>query len=184
MSEQGMSACHLVCPNTNSTDDFCYGAGTSMFMTGFVSVATEDKGTTACVNLFFDSWTLDSKAKYVVGCLGIFFLAIFFEYMKVLKRQLMALRVVKRAPEYARDILTVLFYGGQLTISYFLMLAAMTYSTELFCAMISGLTVGYALFTLKSKFSTRSLPESSSYYALSCHVSLLQPMLCAPCSVY
>ncbi|CAM9548268.1 unnamed protein product, partial [Ectocarpus fasciculatus] len=145
MSEQGMSACHLVCPNTNSTDDFCYGAGTSMFMTGFVSVATEDKGTTACVNLFFDSWTLDSKAKYVVGCLGIFFLAIFFEYMKVLKRQLMALRVVKRAPEYARDILTVLFYGGQLTISYFLMLAAMTYSTELFCAMISGLTVGYAL---------------------------------------
>ena len=37
------------------------GVGTSMFMTGFVSVATEEEGSTACVNLFFDDWTLDSK---------------------------------------------------------------------------------------------------------------------------
>ena len=32
-----------------------------MFMTGFVSVSSEDEGSTACVNLFFDTWTLDSK---------------------------------------------------------------------------------------------------------------------------
>lgn len=150
-SEEGMDACYLSCPGTNTTDDFCYGVGTSMFMTGFISIALEKKGSTACVNLFFDDWTLDSKTKYTLGCLGIFFLAVFFEYMKVLKRQILALTFLKQSTMYVHDTVTVLFYGAQLTISYFLMLAAMTYATELFCSMIAGLTVGYALFSLKNK---------------------------------
>ena len=120
-----------------------------MFMSGFTSVATEKRGNTACLNLFFDSWTLDSKTKYVVGTIGIFFLAIFFEYMKVLKKLIMARRSIRKGSQYVRDLISIVFYGCQLTISYFLMLAAMTYSTELFCAMLSGLTVGYTLFTLK-----------------------------------
>ena len=152
MSEQGMDACYLKCPEQNSTDDnFCYGVGTSMFMSGFTNVALEDKGSTACVNLFFDTWTLDTKTKYVIGCLGIFFLAIFFEFLKVLKRLLLGLRFLRTAPQWLKDVISLLFYGAQLTISYFLMLAAMTYATELFCAMIAGLTVGHALFTLRSK---------------------------------
>jgi hypothetical protein len=114
-------------------------------------VGLEDRGTTPCVNLFFDTWTLDTGAKYTTGCIGVFCLAIFFEYMKVLKRQLLGLRLMRRAPQWGKDVLTVFFYAAQLTISYFLMLAAMTYATELFCAMICGLTTGYTLFTLKSK---------------------------------
>lgn len=153
-SSAGMDACYLQCPGTNNTDtdEFCYGVGTSMFMSGFTTISSEDRGSTACMNLFFDHWTLNSKLKYVFACIGIFALAVFFEYLKVLKRQLMGLSLMKRSPVWVKDAVSVLFYGCQLTISYFLMLAAMTYSTELFSAMICGLTLGYALFTLKSMY--------------------------------
>ena len=154
-SSAGMDACYLQCPGQNNTSDgFCYGSGTSMFMSGFTTISSEDRGGTACVNLFFDTWTLDTKWKYIIASFGIFSLAIFFEYMKVLKRQLMSFSFMKRSPVLVKDAVSVLFYGGQLTISYFLMLAAMTYSTELFSAMICGLTVGYALFTLKSELDS------------------------------
>ena len=40
---------------------------------------------------------------------------------------LLASDSLRRSPMYVKDGVSVLFYGTQLTISYFLMLAAMTY---------------------------------------------------------
>jgi len=52
-------------PNTTSTG-FCMGA-TSMHMEGF-TLATPDQ---ACVILFFQSWTLDTRWKFALACIGV-----------------------------------------------------------------------------------------------------------------
>eukprot|EP01030_Chromulinospumella_sphaerica_P010426 gene10426-10232_t len=48
--------------------------------------------------------------------------------------------------KFAVACLGVLCLGLSQTLSYLLMLVAMTYSVELFCMVVLGLTLGYLLF--------------------------------------
>ena len=63
-------------PHNVTWDGLCYGSGTTMFMNGFTSIASEERGSTECVNFLFIDWTLDSTVKYVFACIGTLLLGI------------------------------------------------------------------------------------------------------------
>ncbi len=155
--------CYPVCPNTtlsNSTySGYCYGEGTSMFMQGFVSIVSEGTGNTECVNLLFQEWTLDSQIKYGFACFGVFVMCFAIQFMTKFRSThvdsfLSPMFQGSKAtaayyPLIKRTVNTILF-GVQITLSYFAMLVAMTYSVELFCMVCVGLTAGYAVFHSES----------------------------------
>jgi hypothetical protein len=146
-----MLACELGCIDENSvknssTSDFCYANGVSMFMQGFVSIVQEKDGSTACVNLLFKYWTLDTTIKYVFACIGVFLLGIFIELLTMIRRRLHKEFKWSRG----RDIAMIIIHSMQVVMSYFIMLVAMTYSVELFCMVCCGLIVGYVVFNLSA----------------------------------
>lgn len=139
------SACNPTCidqPSNSTSNGYCIGTGTSMFMQGFVSIVSEDSGATECVNLWFTEWTLDSKVKYGFACIGVFLFCIFIQYLHTVRSSINKITNDK----HIRVTLNVLLYGVNVTCGYFAMLVAMTYSVELFCMICVGMTVGYGIF--------------------------------------
>jgi hypothetical protein len=164
--------CYPICPNAtlgnNSYSGYCYGEGTSMFMQGFVSIVSEGSGNTECVNLLFQEWTLDSRLKFGFACFGVFLMGILIQFLTKFRASRLNI-VVDRCfpagngylPLLKRVVNTGLF-GLQITLSYFAMLVAMTYSVELFCMVCAGLTVGYGIFhseNSKGQMSDPCCPE-------------------------
>ena len=120
-------------------------------MDGFkFSLADEEP----CLNLFFPDWTLDSKPKFYVAMVGVFFLAIFFEglsswrYRIVLSVKLAHRRNVDTGPNSTQmlRLVVTLMHGLQGLVGYLLMLTIMTFSVELLLTAVSGLAVGYGIF--------------------------------------
>ena len=95
-----------------------------------------------CLNLFFPSWTLDTRTKFLLAMVGIVLLAIFTEFLSLLRFQ--AQHSI-RGSQTRRWTITLL-HGLQALFGYVLMLATMTFSVELFLCVIGGLGLGYALF--------------------------------------
>ena len=154
MNPDGSVFCEPICPvvPVNSSDSgYCTGVGTSMYMSGFQSIAEKGEGEIQCVNLFFEEWTLDSRVKYAFACLGIFFMGILIQYLSKLR-----VAVSKWPESLGRKVAVVLIYGLHVMFGYFAMLAAMTYSVELFCMVVSGLTVGFAMFHLDTPNNVKS----------------------------
>lgn len=120
---------------------FCTGS-TAMYMSGFRFALSSGDGSMPCLNLFFETWTLDSPAKFVFGALFVFVLAAMTEGLSALRRG------VRRwmGPGKRRKALSVATHAMQATMGYALMLAAMTYAAEMFLAVIFGMATGYALF--------------------------------------
>lgn len=171
-----MNTCELRCvDNTNNAtvNSFCYGTGTSMFMDGFHAIGTEDDGTTACVNLLFPEWTLDDKSKYAIACIFTFAFGLLIQFFGRLRILIISTPKSSKGSSFDDKVsnfvygikvkfgedfclliqksLSVLIYGIHVTFGYFAMLIAMTYSVELFCMIVSGLTIGYAIFHLDLK---------------------------------
>lgn len=145
--------CELQCveandPNsingTDYYDDYCWGNGVTMYMSGFKSLSGSHQGKTECINLFFEEWTLDNKSVFAAACIGVFFLGISIEVLVLLRRVMFS--NMPKSP--IRDILMVILHGTNVVLSYFIMLVAMTYNVELFSMAVAGLTVGYMLFNL------------------------------------
>jgi len=114
-----------------------------MNMLGFESVAESD-----CINLLFKSWTLDSEGKFAAAVIGTFLLAILVELLTYIRREKVAASPkLLRLPRRRRAVMGAL-YLTQVTFGYFLMLIAMTYSAELFIAVILGLFVGHVVFNI------------------------------------
>ena len=128
--------------NASSLDDYCSGEGTSMSMSGFVSVVSDQAGTSPCINVLFDTWTLDSAGKFAAACLGVLVTAVAVQYLQLLRGRAKSLA----ADPTRRRLVKIALFSVQLLLSYFLMLVAMTYSAELFSMVIVGLSIGYALF--------------------------------------
>eukprot|EP01099_Mayorella_cantabrigiensis_P001900 TRINITY_DN1828_c0_g4_i1.p1 TRINITY_DN1828_c0_g4~~TRINITY_DN1828_c0_g4_i1.p1 ORF type:complete len:193 (+),score=28.87 TRINITY_DN1828_c0_g4_i1:24-602(+) len=116
--------------------------GTTMYMQGFVS-QVQDGSHEQCVNLFFTEWTLDNATKFAFACLGVFFVSLLIQGIPLLKKHIIG---SKHFDGRVQRVLVTLLFGLDKTLSYFLMLVAMTYSVELFCMVISGMTVGYLVF--------------------------------------
>jgi hypothetical protein len=133
---------------TSSSSDFCVGKGTTMFMQGFTAMkppAGNDDDVVDCVNLLFESWTLDSRVKFGFACVGVFLLAALTQAVPLLRTACL------RLPEsYLRALTLTVLFGVDKTVGYFVMLVAMTYSSELFAMICLGLTAGFVAFHLLS----------------------------------
>mmetsp|Transcript_26391 Transcript_26391/g.40856 ORF Transcript_26391/g.40856 Transcript_26391/m.40856 type:complete len:491 (-) Transcript_26391:129-1601(-) len=124
---------------------FCSGMGMDMNMEGFgASLGDSDR---SCLNLYFESWTLDSNGKFVAAMFGVLLLGIFAEWLPRYKRRLYG----KMKPDAFRLGVMSALHMTQLSIGYACMLAAMTYSVELFICLVTGLTIGFTLFMQKDE---------------------------------
>lgn len=146
----GIDACELQCqddtsPNkTGSRGGFCTGSGLDMYMSGFTSIF--QPGDVACLNILFQGWTLSNPWTFALACCGTICLAMGTEGLVNRRRKLFR----ETPPSRFRDIFTVLLYGVQTILGYFIMLIAMTYQVELFMCVVLGLMMGHATFNLNA----------------------------------
>ena len=146
-----------------------------MHMTGFAFAPTD------CVILLFQTWKLDSAAKFAAAVLGTVALGIVCEALTWFRRTRMSAAAAARAPRRGAVAAGVrwlraaprrwraamaLLFTVQATLGYFLMLVAMTYQGELFIAVVAGLGLGHFTFNV-------SAPVSES--ADACCVDDVQP---------
>ena len=117
-------------------EGFCGDATGAMYMNGFQSAFSRQS---TCLALYINAFKLDTAAKFIVACLGVFVLGVGAE-------ALVAFRRSRAAKGVAGHLEASLGYGLQLALGYLLMLAAMTYAVELFVATVTGITIGHALF--------------------------------------
>lgn len=98
-------------------------------------------GGAPCLNLYFPSWTLDTREKFWIAMLGIFLLSIATEGLSK-TRSLLS----KRLKGGIKRWTITLLHGLQALVGYILMLATMTFSVELLFCVILGLGTGFAIF--------------------------------------
>lgn len=125
-----------------------------MYMDGFHRTWN---GNLVCLNLFFPGWTLDTKEKFIIGNVLVFVVAIAVEWISKFRRRIVLL-AKKRASSITYNqsdrqwttsllrLAVTLIHGVQALLGYLLMLATMTFSVELFFAVVLGLATGYAIF--------------------------------------
>ncbi|TRY75846.1 hypothetical protein TCAL_04958 [Tigriopus californicus] len=141
--------CHWTCAdevldpsNPEPSGAFCRGK-TDMLMLGF-----EVSGRGGfCIILFFDAWTLDTRLKFALGCVGVALMGIAIELLIMVRR-----RIQKRDAPFQginktlKKILLIVGFGVNLIVGYLAMLVVMTYSVELFLSVCLGMIVGHLLF--------------------------------------
>jgi copper transporter 1 len=116
------------------------GGGMIMYMDGF---RFSLQGGQPCLNLYLESWTLDTRSKFLVAMACVALLGIATEYISKLRSRLCS----KRPSRFRNYRLTIaVLHGLQALVGYILMLATMTFSVELFSSVILGLGIGYSLF--------------------------------------
>ena len=101
----------------HTEEKFCNGYGTDMFMQGFTVrqinscytcneklTQTQPSGNSrdSCVILLFRSWILDTRTKFVMGCIGVILLGIGIEAMLCFRRKLQKRRIMIRISGGAR----------------------------------------------------------------------------------
>mmetsp|Transcript_8235 Transcript_8235/g.15641 ORF Transcript_8235/g.15641 Transcript_8235/m.15641 type:complete len:661 (-) Transcript_8235:441-2423(-) len=148
--------CAPVCPDKDipepETDEICntYFQATVMWMSGFQVL--DEHNNRPCVALLFEGWELDTEMKFVIGCIGTFFMGVFVEFLVFTRRQVkQRMGVGQNLLEYQLRIVSggmLLLYLVQVSIGYMLMLVAMTYQVELFLMVVFGLTAGHGVFNM------------------------------------
>jgi len=137
-------SCRWKCAEpTPVPDRFCNGFGTDMYMGGFETSGDPNEN---CVILFFNVWILDTKAKFVFGCVGVILLGVFVEGMICIRRLVQTKKILRSVPALPRRIGIITLFGLNIGFGYLAMLVAMTYSVELFLCMVIGLVIGHAVF--------------------------------------
>jgi len=136
-------SCRWKCNNNSQLLDFCRTPGTDMYMEGFQVTGNAQN---SCVILFFKIWTLDSRLKFGVGCVGVIILGIFVEFLLYVRRRLQGRGFCRWLRNPWRKAGIILLFTLNLVSGYLAMLVAMTYSVELFLCMVVGLVGGHAMF--------------------------------------
>jgi len=134
----------------HNTSSYCTGSGTTMFMDGFHSQLLSPVNSVQCINLFFTTWTLDNSVKFAFACIGVLLMGIIWRLMFNLFAPLNSyLDRIRRIGSRSHVLAVVLIISFvlfvQITLSYSLMLAAMTFSYELFFMVVSGITIGHVV---------------------------------------
>ncbi|XP_041482074.1 high affinity copper uptake protein 1-like isoform X2 [Lytechinus variegatus] len=125
------------------------------------------------VTILFEEWSVDSVGGLVGSCIAVFFMAMFYEGLKV-GRELLLRRSVVNVRYHSQQIskgsetfltethsagearilswghvIQTLLHIVQVTLSYFLMLIFMTYNGYLCIAVVLGAGTGYFVFGWK-----------------------------------
>ena len=167
-------ACSAICPpvTTEGTNDrFCLD-GSTMLMEGF-EWSGRYENTKTCIILFFNNWVLNTQIKFWFACLGVFLLGAMVEGVVVLRKRVLIGNkpVIETKPilpstccsdstgastpaeieqpirhQYLSNIAAALLFGLNLALAYLIMLVAMTYSGELFIAVVLGLVCGHVIW--------------------------------------
>jgi len=127
---------------------FCNGVLTDMHMLGFIWSGEEDP----CLILLFPGWELTDATKFWLAAAGVVLAGIFAEFLVAVRRWQDA-AVKKTGSSLLRRLRVpqrLALYGVTRTVGYLIMLVSMTYSIELFIALIAGLTIGHGLFNLSA----------------------------------
>jgi len=138
------SKCQWRCPRGTSPNksqpagnSFCdKQASVSMYMNGFNSLWDKNRG---CVVLFFQGVILDTPWKFALGMVVV-------ALMGIATQGLVALRPVVAARTGHNRYVAALMFGLNVAMGWFMMLVAMTFSTELFICASLGLILGHVLF--------------------------------------
>ena len=101
-------------------------------------------GNQPCLNLYFPSWTLDTRTKFV-GCLVLVFLLSFAtEGISKFRHTLSSRPAVReQQSRRTRQIQISALHGVQALLGYVVMLATMTFSVEILISVVLGLSCGY-----------------------------------------
>ena len=122
-------------------NDFCNGMSMIMAMGGFqFSTLKRHKGD--CITYFVQEWKLSDKGKFVGAMFYSFLLAIITEALTSVQQR------IKRylQPGKLRKSIMSILYGIQQLFGYVVMFITMTYSIELFGAVLIGLMMGNVLY--------------------------------------
>ena len=127
--------------------DYCNGR-MDMLMFGFAASGNKKN---PCIVLFVEAWTLDSRIKFAIGCVGVMILGFSIEALIALRRNLLRKkRLFVNVGGGARKALALMLFATNLVLGYLAMLVAMTYSVELFFCVVLGLVLGHAVFNADS----------------------------------
>lgn len=138
--EDAEKAAAAAYPEPDSGDEYCYG-GTSMYMDGFNWIGS------TCVIYLFPQWVLSTPGKFAVACIGSILFGILLEFVLWKRRVVYAMK-----PGRHRLVASILAYGLQLSMGYFIMLVIMTYSGPLFICTVGGMMAGHAIFNAQDSF--------------------------------
>jgi len=120
-----------------------------MYMSGFSTVFSSSQQR-ECLNLFFTVWTLNTPWKFALAWVGIVLLGMSVELILLLRQKLQVRLQRAKSSSSISEVVMTLTYGIHMAIAYFLMLAAMTYSVEIFVAVILGLMLGRFCFNRRA----------------------------------
>ncbi|CAG9317815.1 unnamed protein product [Blepharisma stoltei] len=101
--------------------------------------------------IYFDSWTVDNESKYAGAIILIFLASMGLELLQFLLKIVLVFQ--KRASQTTQNVILfnlgyICLYFLWVSLAYLLMLAVMTYSTGVFCAIITGITFGHFLLKI------------------------------------
>ncbi|KAG2173881.1 hypothetical protein INT43_005301 [Umbelopsis isabellina] len=94
--------------------------------------------------ILFKNWVPQSEAQYAGAWFAIFFIAIFYQGLSVVRSNCEGYWLLKAAQESKGKF--KLFGSHESTISYALMLVTMTFNVGLFFAVVTGLAIGAFFF--------------------------------------
>jgi len=105
------------------------------------------------VKVLFDFWDAKSPGVYAASIIIVSFFCLMYVFLHYLTQKLQRDRMRKfSAREDISWLLTIIqlvAYCGQVTLSYLIMLVAMTYNAGLFITVVLSLTLGYWIFYLR-----------------------------------
>ena len=103
-------------------------------------------GNQPCLNLYFPSWTLDTRSKFVGSLILVFLLSFATEGISKFRHTLSSRPVLGRERRHSKRIRQVqisALHGVQALLGYVVMLATMTFSVEILLSVVLGLSSGY-----------------------------------------
>jgi len=117
-----------------------------MHMTGFVTASEEHP----CLILLFPEWVLSDAARFWIAVAGTVMAGILAEGLVAFRRWHMDSMSRSKSPRWFQKAQKIVLYAAGRTLGYLVMLVTMTFSVELFAAVILGLSLGHLLFNLET----------------------------------
>ena len=104
-------------------------------------------GNQSCLNLYFPSWTLDTRLKFMGALLLVFLISFGTEGVSKFRHTFSSRPAFReQQSRRTRQIIISALHGIQALVGYTVMLATMTFSIEILLSVVLGLSCGYYYF--------------------------------------